>query len=41
VFVYQSKRNLIEEIELTPELEAIIEIGTYALPRLASDAIVY
>ena len=41
VFVYQSKRNLIEEIELTPELESIIVIGAYTLPRLASDAIVY
>jgi hypothetical protein len=41
VFVYQSKRNLIEEIELTAELEAIIKIGTFTLPRLASDAIVY
>lgn len=41
VFVYQSKRNLIEALELTPELQAIIEIGAYALPKLASDAIVY
>ena len=41
VFVYQSKRNLIEEIELTPELESIIVIWAYTLPRLASDAIVY
>ena len=41
VFVYQSKRNLTEEIELTPKLKGIIKLGDYILPKLASDDIVY
>jgi len=33
VFVFQSNRNLIEEVELTPRLQSLIEFGDYLLPK--------
>ena len=37
VFVFQSNRNLIEEAELTPRLQSIIEFGDYLLPKLPNE----
>jgi len=41
VFVFQSNRNLIEEVELTPRLQSIIEFGDFILPKLPTDDVVY
>jgi uncharacterized membrane protein len=37
VFVFQSNRNLIEKVELTPRLQSIIEFGDYLLPKLPNE----
>jgi hypothetical protein len=34
VFVFQPDRNIIEEVELSPDLQAIIEFGDALLPLL-------
>jgi uncharacterized membrane protein len=41
VFVFHSKRNLSQEIELSPKLNSIIEFGAYGLPKLPSDEVIY
>jgi hypothetical protein len=41
VFVFHSKRNLSQEIELSPKLNSIIEFGVYGLPKLPSDEVIY
>ena len=40
VFVFHSKRNLSQEIELSPKL-TIIEFGAYGLPKLPSDEVIF
>jgi hypothetical protein len=37
VFVFQSNRNLIEKVELTPRLQSIIKFGDYLLPKLPNE----
>ena len=41
VFVFHSKRNLSQEIELSPKLSSIIEFGETGLPKLPSDEVIY
>ena len=41
VFVFQSDRNLIEGINLSPDLKLILEYGDYVLPKLPTDDVVY
>jgi hypothetical protein len=41
VFVFQSNRNLIEKVELTPRLLSIIEFGDFILPKLPTDDVDY
>ena len=37
VFVFQSDRNLIDEVDLNPDLQSIIKFGEYLLPKLPNE----
>ncbi len=41
VFIFQSDRNLIEGVELSPDLQSILEYGNSILPKLPTDDLVY
>lgn len=41
VFVFQSDRNLVEGVDLSPDLHSILEYGDYILPKLPTDDVVY
>lgn len=39
VFAFQSDRNIMDEVDLTPELESIIEFGDFLLPKLPNEEV--